>query len=183
MSERFTHFSAGRTNSPTEAIRPSDIQESSAESTRNVGDIQLSTTGEPTLLLFASSENVEPLLAQIQANFDKRNEKGTTPVVVDDPVVTSKGRTFLGIGKRRFAVSYDGHEYEFAGRGTIEAFTTWITEYCKKAPKCITCEQVIFPGEPVGNFNIGVMHMNCCPSGGFFVGHLDKEGNIVSHFE
>ena len=38
----------------------------------------------------------------------------------------------------------------------------------------------MFPGEPAGACDDGLMHMTfeCCPSGGFYAGHVDDKGKL-----
>lgn len=58
---------------------------------------------------------------------------------------------------------------------------SWYAQYRFTGPRCKSCGGLIFPGEPIGQNGEGLLHLStpCCPTGGFYVGHLDKEGNLV----
>lgn len=140
----------------------------------------ISTPGEPRLVLCASSEDLTPMIEKMKNNLKRREEKSNT--TIEEPVIKRIPSDKKGVLK--LDVDYDGQHYSFEGKGTEKEFKDWFCEYLKKAPKCITCDQIIFPGSAVGECNKGVMHdgPDCCPSGGFFVGHIDKEGKIIPAF-
>ena len=86
-----------------------------------------------------------------------------------------------GKGKSEFHFTYHDQEYTLVGKSDLEEFTSWITGYTKTAESCITCDRLLFPGEPVGGSDKGLMHMTfgCCPSGGFYAGHVSGEGKLT----
>lgn len=80
--------------------------------------------------------------------------------------------------------------YIFEPEGDVEEFNKWFNEVSPKMPHCGYCNQLIFPGEPVG---ISIdnekqrevfLHMNmaCCSSGGFYAGHISNEGMLIPAF-
>lgn len=130
--------------------------------------------GGVKLSLAYSTNDINPMIDKMNATLKRREEKPKSSKI-EIPVI----KKVKGV----MEVDSDGQHYSFKGKGTKEEFTKWFSEYAKKAPSCITCGRIIFPGSPVGECNKGLMHMNfdCCPSGGFFVGHLDNEGKIIPY--
>jgi len=83
-------------------------------------------------------------------------------------------------GKSKFTFRYHDQDYTLEGKPDLKEFAGWITEYTATAESCITCDRLLFPGEPAGAADYGLMHMtfDCCPSGGYFAGHIDKQGKL-----
>lgn len=140
----------------------------------------ITTVGEPHLTLFASFEDMTPMIEKMDANLKRRGEREKSQTK-EQPVPVIQ---MVDSGEKevsQFEVDYDGHHYSFKGKEGKEEFTQWFTEYVPKAPNCITCDKIILPGDAVGKITKGLMHMywDCCPSGGFYVGHVNKEGKVV----
>ena len=130
--------------------------------------------GEPVLGLTYCTDDINPIIDKMNTNLKSREERAKS-LAVEIPII----KEVNGL----MEVDYDGQHYSFKGKGTEEEFRKWFLGYFQKGPSCITCDRIIFPDEAVGECNKGVMHMNfgCCPSGGFFVGHLDDEGKIIPY--
>lgn len=85
----------------------------------------------------------------------------------------------------RHHITWENQQYSLAGKGTKKEFNDWFDQYKLVAPKCSTCERMIFPGEPVGRNGPILMHdsWNCSPTGTLFIGWIDQQGQIKAAFE
>lgn len=139
-------------------------------------DRQISADG---LVLAVSShpEEVNETLVKMNETLEKRKmREGKEPEVPINITMSKSNRK----GVSKFAFEYHGQKYGLEGKPDIREFTEWITEYTKTAESCITCDGLMFPGEPAGACEDGLMHMTfeCCPSGGFYAGHIDAKGEL-----
>ena len=71
------------------------------------------------------------------------------------------------------------------GHGSKREFEEWFNEYVLRASCCASCEMLLFPGSAVGRIGENLVHLtfDCCPSGGFYVGSIGEDGQVVSAFE
>jgi hypothetical protein len=88
-------------------------------------------------------------------------------------------------GEKVHETTWNGVEYRLRGKGTGAEFDQWFNEYAPKAPVCISCNRIIFPGTIVGRCEEGFMHLgsDCCPDGSYFVGRIDQNGQLIKAFE
>jgi len=129
------------------------------------------------LALSSHPGEVNQTLAKMKDTLEKRKEReGKEPEVPSNITMSKPNRK--GISKLAF--EYHGQKYGLEGKPDVKEFTEWITEYTKTAESCITCDGLMFPGEPAGACDDGLMHMTfeCCPSGGFYAGHVDDKGKL-----
>jgi len=129
-------------------------------------------------LAFSShSKEVNETIDRMRSSQEKRKAREGKEPEAPSSIVMSKANK-KGVSK--FDFDYHGQKYTLEGRPELKQFTAWITEYTKTAESCITCDRLLFPGEPAGAADKGLMHMtfDCCPSGGFYAGHIDEKGKL-----
>ena len=123
------------------------------------------------------SKEVNETIDRMRSSQEKRKAREGKEPEAPSSIVMSKANK-KGVSK--FDFDYHGQKYTLEGRPELKQFTAWITEYTKTAESCITCDRLLFPGEPAGAADKGLMHMtfDCCPSGGFYAGHIDEKGKL-----
>lgn len=139
-------------------------------------DRQISADGLE-LVISSHPEEVNQTLARMKETLEKRKARdGKDPEVPSNIAVSKINKK----GVSKFTFEYHEQKYELEGKPDLKEFTEWITEYTKTAESCITCDGLMFPGEPAGACDDGLMHMtfDCCPSGGFYSGHIDSQGKL-----
>lgn len=133
------------------------------------------------LVSVASSdpERIEGIFERMEDTLKKITDReGREPEIPTN--IRASGHVNIFTGIREYSFSFRGQEYAFKRKGTLEEFRDWITEYSKTAESCITCDGLLFEGEAVGLCSDGLMHLtrDCCPSGGFFAGHINNQGKL-----
>jgi hypothetical protein len=73
-----------------------------------------------------------------------------------------------------------------APQQTESEFSSWLTEYASKTPRCACCAEIIFPGQPITLGHItpedsGYSHFNsrCNDTAAGYAGSFDLEGELV----
>ena len=143
-------------------------------------DEVLTATNGTNLLVSTAPRKVNKIIGEMNGTLIKRQERAGQ--IIPDPVIEVVGGKKPG--KVKVKIQYKGQEYSYSGKrgqAKIEGFIKFVKEYFPKAPECVTCDRIIFPGDDVGECTKGLMHMyaNCCPAGAMFAGHIDENGQLV----
>lgn len=96
---------------------------------------------------------------------------------------------------------WNGKNYPLTMKGkTADELRTLFNEYAPKAPICVGCEEIIFPGTPVAYVTPGIVYSSECPEpititktglahfsrsctqDGNFCGWVTEEGKVRSPF-
>lgn len=135
-------------------------------------------TADGMALTFSSHpEEVNKTIDNMRITAEKRRlREGKEPEVPSEITMSKPDKK----GQSKFSFKFHDKKYKLVGKSDLPGFTDWITEYSKSAETCITCDGLLFPGEPAGAADSGVMHMtfDCCPSGGFYAGHINSDGQL-----
>ena len=140
--------------------------------------IKDSITADGLGLAFSSRpDEVNKTIDRMRVTAEKRRlRKNSEPQPPTEIVMSKQDKK----GQSKFSFKFQDQKYELVGKPDLYGFTEWINTYTKSADTCITCDRLLFPGEPVGAADNGLMHMtfDCCPSGGFYAGRIDSDGHL-----